>query len=132
MHFDTVDPFLRYFGSVRKRTRAVADAIPEEMIEASTGPGRVTAGDILRHIAGTERWMWAENAVGRPSRYPGHGRELTAGKQGVLDYLDRLHAESLEIFEGLGPERDGFSVLDPPVEAFGEARRTAASRDPRE
>ena len=71
---------------------------------ASTGPGRFTAGDLLRHIAGTERWMWAENACLRPSRYPGHGIELAEGRAAVLDYMDRLHAETLEILGGLSPD----------------------------
>jgi hypothetical protein len=31
--------------------------------------------------------MYAENACGRPSRYPAHGRELADGYDAVLDYL---------------------------------------------
>jgi uncharacterized damage-inducible protein DinB len=42
--------------------------------------------------------MYAENALGRPSRYPGHGRELADGPEAVLAYYDALHAESMAIF----------------------------------
>jgi uncharacterized damage-inducible protein DinB len=48
--------------------------------------------------------MWVENARLRPSRYPGHGSDLASGKTGVLDYMDRLHADSLEILGSLSPE----------------------------
>jgi len=99
-----VDAFLSYFESVRRRTRAVAERVPEDRLEWSPGEGRFSAGDLIRHIAGTERWMWAENACLRPSRYPGHGPELASGRDDVLAYLDRLHAETVEIFSRLGPD----------------------------
>jgi len=98
------EAFLSYFESVRRRTRAVAACVPEEQLEWSPGEGRFSAGDLIRHIAGTERWMWAENARLRPSRYPGHGPELASGRDAVLGYLDRLHAETVEILSGLGPD----------------------------
>ena len=49
--------------------------------------------------------MWAENALGRPSRYPGHGPDLASAKGEVPAMLDRLHAEPVEIFASLRPER---------------------------
>jgi uncharacterized damage-inducible protein DinB len=104
MEIHDVGAFLAYFESVRRRTRAVAACVPEEHLEWCPGPGRFTPGDLVRHIAGTERWMWAENALLRPSLYPGHGPELASGRDGVLEYLDRLHAESVEILAGLEPE----------------------------
>jgi len=48
--------------------------------------------------------MFAENVAGRPSRYPGNGPELADGRDDVLDYLERMHAESLAIFRALTPE----------------------------
>jgi uncharacterized damage-inducible protein DinB len=99
-----IGPFLRWFEGVRRRTRALAEAVPADLVEKATVPGRFTPGDILRHIAATERWMWGENARLRPSRYPGHGPELAEGKTAVLAYLDEMHAQTVEILEGLGPE----------------------------
>jgi len=49
--------------------------------------------------------MWAENAQLLPSRYPGHGTDLATGKSGVLEYMDRLHAETLTILRSLTPEQ---------------------------
>jgi hypothetical protein len=96
-----VEGFLSYYESVHRRTRAVAERIPADRLEWSPEPGRFTPGDLVRHIAATERWMWAENALGCPSRYPGHGLNLAAGKAAVLDLLDRLHRESVEFFASL-------------------------------
>lgn len=103
MEFDHIGSFLSYFESVRRRTRAVAEAIPEEQLEWRPAEGRFSPGDLVRHIAATERWMWAENAHLRPSRYPGHGPELAEGKEAVLAYLDRSHAETVEMLRGLEP-----------------------------
>ena len=76
------EEFSKYYESIRKRTRSVATCIPEE---------RITPGDLVRHIAAAERWAWAENVKGRPSRYPGHGPELAEGKAAVLEYLNRAY-----------------------------------------
>ena len=105
MEFAAIESFLAYFESVRRRTRAVVDRIPPDRLEWSPGPGRFSPGDLVRHIAGTERWMWVENVWGRPSRYPGHGTELAEGKEEVLSYMDRLHDESVTILADLPPER---------------------------
>jgi uncharacterized damage-inducible protein DinB len=45
--------------------------------------------------------MFAENAECRPSRYPGHGRELADGHTETLAYFERMHTESMEIFKTL-------------------------------
>ena len=58
----------------------------------------------MRHLAGIERDMYAENVHGRPSRYRGHGRELADGVDAVREYHDRLHAEAVELFSALTPE----------------------------
>jgi uncharacterized damage-inducible protein DinB len=100
-----IDTFLSYLESVRGRTRSVADSIPGDRVEWSAGEGRFTPGDLIRHIASAERWMWAENVKGRPSRYPGHGTDLASGKEGVLSYMDRLHVDAVAIMRSLPTER---------------------------
>ncbi len=86
---------------MRGRTRRVVDCIPPDRLEWAWKPGKFTPGDLVRHLAGIERWMYAENAMRRPSRYAGHGEELASGWAAVRDYFERLHAESMEIFRGL-------------------------------
>jgi len=46
-----------------------------------------------------------ECVMGRPSGYPGHGRELADGYDAVLGYLDRMDAESIELLRTLTPEQ---------------------------
>jgi hypothetical protein len=65
-------------------------------------PGAFSFGELFRHLAELERDMWAENVQGRPSRYAGHGAALASGREGVRTCLDRCHAESMEIFAGVG------------------------------
>jgi uncharacterized damage-inducible protein DinB len=93
--------FLRYFANVRGRTERVFACIPPAQLEWRPRPGSFSFGDLVRHIAATERYMFAENAQGRPSRYPGHGPELAAGWDEVMAFLQQMHAESMAIFRSL-------------------------------
>ena len=104
MEIQSAESFLTYFESVRDRTRRVVARIPAEQIEWAHKPGAFTLGDLVRHLAVTERYMFAENVRGRPSRYTGHGRELADGHAAVLAYLERMHAESVAIIATLTPE----------------------------
>lgn len=96
--------FIDWMTGVRRRTRALAEVVPADRMEWVPASGRFSPGDILRHIAATERWMWAENVRGLPSRYPGHGRDLAEGKENVLAYLDATRAETVDIIGGLAPQ----------------------------
>jgi uncharacterized damage-inducible protein DinB len=104
MQITTIAPFLDYWRGFRERTRRVALVIPAERLEWSLAPGKWTFGDLVRHLAGIERDMYAENVHGRPSRYPGLGRELADGKEAVIAYLDAKHAEALALFAQLSDE----------------------------
>lgn len=104
MEITTVAPFLHYFDRLRERTLRVFSCVPPEEVEWRPGPGRFSFGDQLRHLAAIERHVYAENALGRPSRYPGHGEELAVGHDGVLSYADELHGETLEMLSGLSDE----------------------------
>ena len=80
MEATTVETFLEYFEKVRGRTLRVISHIPPDMIEWTYREGRFTFGDLIRHLATIERFMYAENLMMRPSRYPGHGREHALGE----------------------------------------------------
>jgi len=101
MEIPTVQPFLHYFNSVRERTMRVARCVPADKLDWSCGQGRFTLGDLLRHIAITERYLWGENIQGKPSLYKSHGKEFADGLENVLALLERMHKESLEIFSRL-------------------------------
>lgn len=100
-----LETFLDYLGSVHARTRRVIACIPAPVLEWAPAPGRWSAGDQVRHLSGVERWMYAETVAGRPSRYPGHVRELADGLPAVLAYYDRLHAEARTVFAALTSEQ---------------------------
>jgi uncharacterized damage-inducible protein DinB len=104
MEIVSIQPFLKYFGSVRERTMRVARCIPPYKIDWTYAPGKFTLGDLLRHLAVTERYMLAENIQGRSSRYTQHWKELADGFENVIGFMERLHAESLEIFSKLRDE----------------------------
>ncbi|HEX2253992.1 MAG TPA: DinB family protein [Thermoanaerobaculia bacterium] len=104
MEITTAAPFLAYFESVRGRTRRIARCIPAEHLEWRPRAGAFSPGDLVRHLGAMERWMFAENVQGRPSRYAGCGTELAEGLPAVLAYLDAMHASAVRIFEGLDPE----------------------------
>lgn len=104
MEIRTIQPFLHYFGNVRERTMRVARCVPPEKIDWTYAQGKFTLGDLLRHIAVAERFMWAETLSDRPSRYTSHGKELAGNYEEIIALMERLHAESMEIFTKFSDE----------------------------
>ena len=102
--------FFDYWEKVRGRTRRVVDCIPPERLEWTWQEGKFTLGDLVRHLAAIERYMYAENAQRKPSRYRGHGRELADGWEAVRAFFERAHAESMEIFRGLSDARQTVQI----------------------
>jgi uncharacterized damage-inducible protein DinB len=104
METENIESFLDYFEKVRARTLKVIKCIPPERLDWAYREGKFTFGDLIRHLAATERYMFAENAQCRPSRYPGHGKELADGYDAVMAFLDSMHQESIAIFGNLSGE----------------------------
>jgi len=117
----TAGEFLDYWDSVRARTRRVVACIPPDRLEWTHRDGAFTLGDLVRHLAAIERYMYAETVAGRPSRYQGCGRDLADGFPAVLEFFDRLDRESRQIIGALS---------DTPTWR-GNARRPPACRSRR-
>lgn len=100
---ESIDSFLEYWSSVRGRTTRVVRAIPPEHIEWTYQEGKFTLGDLVRHLAALQRYMFAENFLDRPSSYPGHGVELASGYDEVLAYFERMDQETRDILRSLPP-----------------------------
>jgi uncharacterized damage-inducible protein DinB len=104
VEIETIEPFLDYFERIRERTLKVVRCIPPDEIDWTYKEGKFTFGDLIRHLAAIERYMYAENVQFKPSRYPGHGKELADGYDDVLAFMNRMHRESMEIFRRLSDE----------------------------
>lgn len=101
MEILSIAPFLDYAEKVRARTLKVISCIPPEKIDWTYKEGKFTFGDVIRHLGAIERYMFVENALLRPSRYPGHARELADGYENVLAFFDEMHGQSMEILSRL-------------------------------
>lgn len=108
-----MNDFADYFDRIRERTMRVVRCVPPDRIDWTYKEGKFTFGDLMRHLAAIERWMFAENAQLRPSRYPGHGRELADGYEATVDYMQRMHEESMTIFRSLTEEDLARQCLTP-------------------
>lgn len=113
MEIPNIRSFLEYYERVRERTHNVLSLIPPAHIEWTYKTGKFTFGDLIRHIATIERYMYAENMQDKQSRYPGCGKELANGHEETIRYFDRLHSESIKIFKKLTPEHLKEKCLTP-------------------
>src|SRR5208337_5607582 len=104
MQIQDLDIFLEYLGKVHQRTLRVVRCIPADNLEWSFREGKFTLGDLARHIAAIERYMFVETIQGKPSRYTGCGKELASGLEEVVMFLERMHRESVEIISRLSTE----------------------------
>lgn len=105
MEITNIDTFLDYYGKIRQRTLRVINCVPPDKLEWTYKQGKFTLGDLIRHIAAIERYMYAETIQGKPSLYAGCGTELAAGYEQVLELFHRLHRESMSIFSQLTPDQ---------------------------
>jgi len=104
MQIQNLDLFLDYLDKVHQRTMRVARCIPLDKLDWTYREGKFSLGDLARHIATINRYMFAETIQGKPSRYAGCGKELADGYENVLMFMERLHRESVEIFSRLSNE----------------------------
>ena len=96
-----IQSFIEYYERIRSRTSRVIECIPPHKIEWTYQQGKFTLGDLARHIACIERYMYGETLMGKPSRYKGCGTEYAEGYENVVQFFDDLHRESMDIFKKL-------------------------------
>ena len=97
MEIQDIGIFVRYCHSIRNRTLAVVKEIPPDKIEWKPNSSAFSFGDIIRHMASLQRYMFAETIQGNESLYPGHASDLANGYEEVRNFLDRTFTESMEI-----------------------------------
>jgi uncharacterized damage-inducible protein DinB len=105
MEITNVESFLDYYEKVHERTKRVIACIPPDKLEWSFADGHFTLGDLVRHLAAINRYMFAECVMMRPSLYPGHGPELAEGFDETMKYLADRQAETGALLKTLTPEQ---------------------------
>jgi len=109
----TPEEFRHYWARVRARTDAVLARVPDDRIDWSPGSGAMTFGDVIRHLALTERWLFVEVACRRPSRYESHDARWGRSAGEVRELMTRLHRESEELIAALSRVDLESSVVTP-------------------
>lgn len=92
---------VRAVDTARGRTARLAALVPESALDWAPAPGAYTCADIVRHLAAAGRFLFAEIALGGRSRYPGHGKSLAYGREGILAYLDAMHEQTMAMLQTL-------------------------------
>lgn len=104
MEITKIEPFLAYFEKTRLTTLKVIEVIPHDKLDWSYMPNKFTIGDLVRHIAAIERYVFAEVALGKRPAYKGCRKDITDGYENVLNYFNLMHSESMQIFKTLTDE----------------------------
>lgn len=104
MEITNIETFLDYYENLHGRTFRVIKSIPPEKFDWTYEKGRFSFADLIRHLAATERFMFAETVRGNKNIYPGHESDLAAGCENVLRFFNEKHHESMEIFRALSDE----------------------------
>ncbi|HLG97661.1 MAG TPA: DinB family protein [Bryobacteraceae bacterium] len=91
------DEFLKYFNKVHERTMNVIRSIPPDKINWQFREDKFSLGDLVRHIAAANRYIFVETAQGKPSSYAGCGKELAATYEEVVQFTNRLHEENVAV-----------------------------------
>lgn len=96
---NSVQNFVDYFSSVRKRTLNFARLIPEDKLDWSPKAGEFTCADIVRHLAAGEKMFIGVVTQGK-WKYDGHeGKQATLAE--LLAELDQAHAEAMDALKSL-------------------------------
>jgi uncharacterized damage-inducible protein DinB len=99
----SVADFIRYFAGIRRRTWAVFDRVTPALIDWAPRAGEFTCGEIIRHLAGAERFYVAKVLDDRwtSDLEPGPRLDHAATR----DLLTRVHEEEMARL-GTLPDRE--------------------------
>ena len=104
MEISDLAEFLGYFNKIHQRTMRVVQAIPPDKVDWRFREGKFTVGDIARHIATANRYIFVEVCAGKPSAYNGCGKELAGTYDEIIEFSKKLHQENIEILSKFTPE----------------------------
>lgn len=101
MEITSIESFIKYFENIRKRTIKVVSCIPKEKVNWSPKKGRMTFGDIIRHLALAERYIFVEIVKNNVNIYPGFDQDGPRDYDDVLTFLEEKHKESMAILHSM-------------------------------
>ncbi len=101
MEITDIGQFVNYWDRIHARTQRLLELIPEDRLEHKPIDNKFSFGELIRHMAGVERYMFVEIATGGQNQYPGHDHSLAKGYKNLIDYYDNLHAESRSLILAL-------------------------------
>ncbi len=90
----SVNSFIDYFESIRRRTINYIQSVPADRVDWSPKDGEFTCGDIVRHLAAGESMFVGAVVEGR-WRYTGHDRAAGSSLDQALARLNTVHADSI-------------------------------------
>jgi uncharacterized damage-inducible protein DinB len=106
----SVAEFARYWDGVRRRTWAAVDRVGPELLDWAPRPGEMTCGEIVRHLAGAERFFVTKVVEDRFTEDLGPGAALDHAQTRAR--LDSVHRAEMARLAGLddgtltSPRRD--------------------------
>lgn len=118
----SVATFADYFESIRRRTLNYARVIPPDRFEWQPKPDEFTCGEILRHLAATEK-MYIRVFTEGIWNYAGHQRGTLNTLDENIAYLEKIHLEAMEKLRAASDDllkvpRVGVLPDSPPVKAW--------------
>jgi uncharacterized damage-inducible protein DinB len=100
MEINDIGEFLGYFNKFHQRTMNVVRAIPPDKVDWRFRAEKFTLGDVVRHIATANRYIFIEVCRGNPCAYQGCGKGFAETYDEIIEFSERLHREDIEILAG--------------------------------
>jgi uncharacterized damage-inducible protein DinB len=91
----SVQDFVKYFKSIRRRTLNYVETIPPVQIDWQPAEGRFTCGDLVRHLSATEK-MYVDVMIDNHWLYSGHEKGEIASLEDVIENMNRVHEKAME------------------------------------
>jgi uncharacterized damage-inducible protein DinB len=91
----------------------VINCIPKDKIDWAPKEGKMTFGDIIRHIALAERFIFVEIAKNNKNMYPGFDQIPVKSYDDLLEYLMLTHNESINILNSIPDSELTKKILTP-------------------
>lgn len=101
MEITNIENFIAYFENIRKRTMNVVNCIPEDKINWFPKDGKMTLGDVIIHLALSERFLFVGIAKYDKNDYPGYNQINIKGYKSIMEFIENSHKESITLLRSI-------------------------------